>query len=234
MRLPVSSSNMSVDFRIKQFLKGAANQPAVRNQVWLGAFDLQQQKELLNPEVCDSLKNFDPYDDIRAAAGTRNFRDWVDEITFVYQRFYMGEDILTKVDRASMAVSLEVRTPFLDREFSEFANALPSHYKLRGLTRKFILKNALKGKLPRDIINRKKKGFGIPLTKWLRRDLRPMLEELFSEQRIKKEGHFNSAYVHRLMNEHFEGKKDNRKQLWTLLMFEQWKERFFNRPRNDR
>jgi asparagine synthase (glutamine-hydrolysing) len=119
-----------------------------------------------------------------------------------------------------------VRTPFLDREFSEFANNLPGRYKLRGLTRKFILKKALEKKLPKEIIYRKKKGFGIPLTKWLREDLRPTLMETFSEDRMKKEGLFSIPYVHALMNEHFEGKRDNRKQLWTLLMFEKWKERF--------
>jgi asparagine synthase (glutamine-hydrolysing) len=198
----------------------------VRNQVWLGAFPQDQQKQLFSANTLEALAGFDVYEDIGASLEGRSFRDWIDEITFMYERFYMGEDILTKVDRASMAVSLEVRTPFLDQEFSEFANNLPSRFKLHGLTRKFILKKALEKKLPREIIYRKKKGFGIPLTKWLRYDLRPMLEDLFSEERLTSEGLFNPTYVRTLMNEHFEGKRDNRKQLWTLLMFEQWKQRF--------
>lgn len=144
----------------------------------------------------------------------------------MYERFYMGEDILTKVDRASMAISLEVRTPFLDLEFSEFANSLPSTFKLHGFTRKYILKKALETKLPRDIIYRKKKGFGIPLTQWLRYDLRPVLEQTFTHDRIEQEGLFCAPCVHTLMQEHFDGKRDNRKQLWTLLMFEQWKQRY--------
>ena len=225
-RLPVSSKNMSLDFRLKQFLKGTDYPLSIRNQVWLGAFSPEQQKNLFNRETIERLGDFDVYGDIPIAREGRAFRDWVDEITFMYERFYLGEDILTKVDRASMAVSLEVRTPFLDREFSEFANNLPGRYKLRGLTRKFILKKALEKKLPKEIIYRKKKGFGIPLTKWLREDLRPTLMETFSEDRMKKEGLFSIPYVHALMNEHFEGKRDNRKQLWTLLMFEKWKERF--------
>jgi len=224
--LPVFSKNMSLDFRLKQFLKGTDYPLSIRNQVWLGAFSPEQQKNLFNRETIERLGDFDVYGDIPIAREGRAFRDWVDEITFMYERFYLGEDILTKVDRASMAVSLEVRTPFLDREFSEFANNLPGRYKLRGLTRKFILKKALEKKLPKEIIYRKKKGFGIPLTKWLREDLRPTLMETFSEDRMKKEGLFSIPYVHALMNEHFEGKRDNRKQLWTLLMFEKWKERF--------
>jgi asparagine synthase (glutamine-hydrolysing) len=224
--LPVSTRNMSLDFRMKQFLKGVAFPPSVRNQVWLGAFPQYQQKLLFSRDARESLGGFDVYEDIRDSLKGRTFRDWVDEITFMYERFYLGEDILTKVDRASMAVSLEVRTPFLDREFSEFANGLPSRFKLRGLTRKFILKKALERKLPKEIIYRKKKGFGIPLTKWLRYDLRPMLEDLFSQERIQQEGLFDGAYVRTLMNDHFDGRRDNRKQLWTLLMFEQWKDRY--------
>lgn len=224
--LPVSSKNMSFDFRIKQLLKGMAYTPSVRNQVWLGAFSPEQQKKLFTPQVNEMLAGFDVYEDINGSLQGREFRNWVDEITFMYERFYMGEDILTKVDRASMAVSLEVRTPFLDQQLAEFANALPAHFKLHGLTRKFILKKALERKLPGEIINRKKKGFGIPLTKWLKTDLKPMLEEIFSAENIKKEGLFNIAHVQMLMHEHFSGKRDNRKQLWTLLMFEQWRKRF--------
>jgi asparagine synthase (glutamine-hydrolysing) len=225
--LPVSTKNMSLDFRMKQFLKGMAYPLSVRNQAWLGAFPQFQQEQVLSREVLESINGFDVYEDItQAREGRRRFRDWVDEITFMYEHFYMGEDILTKVDRASMAVSLEVRTPFLDQDFSEFANSLPSRFKLHGLTRKFILKKALEKKLPREIIYRRKKGFGIPLTKWLRDDLRPVLLDLFSEDRMKKEGLFNISYVKTLMNEHFEGRRDNRKQLWTLLMFEQWRQRY--------
>jgi asparagine synthase (glutamine-hydrolysing) len=216
---------MSLDFRLKQFLKGATFPPALRNQIWMGAFSYDQQQRLFSNNSREMLRDFNPYDEVSATPKER-FRDWIDEITFMYERWYMGEDILTKVDRASMAVSLEVRTPFLDLEFSQFANSLPGAYKLRGLTRKFILKKALEKKIPKEIIYRKKKGFGIPLTKWLREDLRPMLEEAFSEERMKREGLFNHTYVQSLMHEHFQGKKDNRKQLWTLLMFEKWKERY--------
>jgi asparagine synthase (glutamine-hydrolysing) len=227
-KMPVSTNNMSLDFKLKQFLKGMRYPLSIRNQAWLGAFPPEQQAMLFSEHIREELSSFNVYSVIEDARQTCTFRDWTDEITFMYEHFYMGEDILTKVDRASMAVSLEVRTPFLDTEFSEFVNALPGSLKLKGLTRKYILKKALEKKLPKEIIYRKKKGFGIPLTKWLREDLRPVLEQTFSSEQIKKDGLFNVNYINQLMQEHFTGKKDNRKQLWTLLMFSKWKERFCN------
>ncbi|MGE5671977.1 MAG: asparagine synthase (glutamine-hydrolyzing), partial [Fibrobacterota bacterium] len=224
--LPVSTNNMSLDFKLKQFIKGMNFPLSVRNQAWLGAFTPEQQQLLFSDQVRDELDSYDVYSLINNARNGCEFRDWIDEITFMYERFYMGEDILTKVDRASMAVSLEVRTPFLDTEFSEYVNTLPGSLKLHGLTRKYILKKALEQKLPKEIIYRKKKGFGIPLTKWLREDLRPVLEETFSEERIRQDGLFNYHYIQQLLQEHFNGHRDNRKQLWTLLMFSKWKERW--------
>jgi asparagine synthase (glutamine-hydrolysing) len=224
--LPVSTNNMSLDFKLKQFVKGLHYPLSIRNQAWLGAFPPEQQQQLFSDRVRDELGSYDVYDPIDKARKTCDFRDWIDEITFMYEHFYMGEDILTKVDRASMAVSLEVRTPFLDTEFSEYVNTLPGSLKLHGLSRKYILKKALEQKLPKEIIYRKKKGFGIPLTKWLREDLRPVLEETFSEDRVRQDGLFNYQYVQQLLQEHYNGHKDNRKQLWTLLMFSKWKERW--------
>ena len=224
--IPVSSHNMSLDFRIKQFLRGVNAPLPERNQRWLGAFPPDEQNRLFTGAMTESLRGFDPFAAMNRSLEGRAFRDWADETAFLYQRLYLGDDILTKVDRASMAVSLEVRTPFLDWRFSEFANALPSRYKLHGLTRKYILKKALEHKLPHDILLRKKKGFGIPLTTWLRCDLRPLLEKVFAKERMERGGLFSVPFVHSLMHEHFEGKRDNRKQLWVLLMFEQWRERF--------
>jgi asparagine synthase (glutamine-hydrolysing) len=220
-----STDNMSLDFRVRQFLKGADYDTFVRNQVWLGAFSWEEQKTLLHPDIVRSLNGNDPYGEIRDTCRNGHFRDDIDALIFQYSRYYL-ENILTKIDRASMANSLEVRTPFLDVEFAEFVNDLPSHYKLRGFNRKYLLKTSLKEKLPKRIINRKKKGFGIPLSKWLKKELKQLLQDVFSESRLKKDGMFRVDAVHTLLNEHFSGRKDNRKQLWTLLMFEMWKENY--------
>jgi asparagine synthase (glutamine-hydrolysing) len=224
--LPVSTKNMSFDFRIKQFLKGLPHPLAVRNQVWLGSFDRDEQKRLFKPDCLSLLAGDDPYKDIEESYRGMTFRDDLDQIIYLYSRYYLGEDILTKVDRASMATSLEVRAPYLDVEFAEYVNDLPSIYKLRGLTRKYLLKKGLERILPKDILHRKKKGFGIPLAKWLKGELKPMLMDVFSPAKISREGLFNGEVVQTLLREHFTGQKDNRKPIWTLLMFEMWKQRF--------
>jgi asparagine synthase (glutamine-hydrolysing) len=141
-------------------------------------------------------------------------------------RLYLAEDILTKVDRASMAVSLEVRAPFLDPRVAEFAASLPADYKLRGRKSKYILKRAVEPLLPPFVTRRGKKGFGVPVAEWLKGRLRPLARDLLSPERIRKSGLFNPDYVTRLQDEHERGLANHRKLLWTLLMFELWYESF--------
>ncbi len=222
--LPVSHANMSLDFKIKQFLKGLTYPMAIRNQVWLGAFPAHTLSQIVSPEVLAHTQKNNVYEDLSTRAPSE--RDWVDSLVYQYCRHYLAEDILTKVDRASMAFSLEVRTPFLDKDLSNFVHSLPSHYKLRGLTRKYILKKSLRKLLPDSILYRKKKGFGIPLSSWIRTSLRPELEETLSSTNIAKAGLFNPKTIRRLLDEHYAGTHDNRKQIWTLFMFERWRQRF--------
>ncbi|MBT6052775.1 MAG: asparagine synthase (glutamine-hydrolyzing) [Candidatus Scalindua sp.] len=225
-RLPVSTKNMSMDFKLKQFMKGIPYKTAIRNQVWLGSFDKEEQRNIFTEDINHTLNDFDPYGDIPKSYNGTKFRNSLDEIIYCYSKFYLPDDILTKVDRASMATSLEVRSPFLDVEFAEFANRIPSRLKMKGLTRKYILKRSLQNKIPKEILYRKKKGFGIPLTRWLKNELKPTLLEIFNPSRINKDGLFNSKAISTMLDNHFKGKTDNRKQIWTLLMFEMWKEKF--------
>jgi asparagine synthase (glutamine-hydrolysing) len=146
-------------------------------------------------------------------------------------QLYLAEDILTKVDRASMAVSLEVRAPYLDPRVAEFAASLPSHYKLHGYTSKYILKRAAKGLVPSFVGRRGKKGFGVPFAKWLKGELRPLARDLLSPERLRRGGLFNADYVARLQDEHERGIANHRKLLWTLLSFEMWRESFVETPR---
>ncbi len=224
--MPVSTRNMSLDFKIKHFLKGVYQPRGIRNQVWLGAFTPQQQREILTGDVLLEIGKMNPYEQIVEDQRRMQFRDWLDEIGWNYQRFYLQNDILVKVDRASMMVSLEARTPFLDVEFAEFANSLPSSLKMKGTTRKYILKKALESRLPHDVLYRKKKGFGIPLAKWIKHDLRAEMEETFDPKKIDHDGIFQSEMIQRMLQEHLRGKKDNRKPLWALYVFEKWRENF--------
>lgn len=219
--LPVSFRNMSFDFKVKQFVKGASYAPGLRHSVWQGSFDPSEIKELCEFDVSDVF-----VDELSLPQNESQSLSYGNSLLRFYQMGYLAEDILTKVDRATMAASLECRAPFLDHELVEFAMSLPFEYKLKGLTTKYILRYALKDCLPKEILNRPKKGFGIPLAKWIVKDLRSMILDSLSQSCIKRGGFFKPSIVSKLLVEHFKKKADHRKKIWTLFMFEQWRSRF--------
>ncbi|HEY4511358.1 MAG TPA: asparagine synthase (glutamine-hydrolyzing) [Candidatus Paceibacterota bacterium] len=222
-RLPVSHANFSVDFKLKKFMDGVREKNIFyRHQAWLQTFSDEEKKDLLVLREPPEVKTFD---DI-ARYSKSNFSDDRNKNLFLYQRTYMMDGVLAKVDRASMLSGLEVRAPFLDKDVVEFVNTLPYHYKIKGLKTKYILKKLMERYLPHDIVWRKKKGFGIPLGTWLRGPLRSLCEELLSKDRIKKAGIFEYEFVERLKCEHMDGARDNRKKLWNLMVFELWRENF--------
>ena len=231
-RLPVNTSNLSLDFKIRQFIKGVEYPEPGRHQVWLGSFAPHEQLGLFSEEMRSALEGFDPLAEVVERLNGVHTRGAVDEMIAFYCNFYLADDILTKVDRSSMAASLEVRSPFLDQDLAEYVNGLPSSFKLRGTTRKFILKKALRGIVPDDILDRKKKGFGMPVADLLKNELKPLAREVFSESRVRDQGFFSPKAVSQLLDDHLSGRRDNRKQLFTLLMFDQWHERFIKAPLN--
>lgn len=221
--LPTSDRNISFDFKVKQFLRGFESTPRHVNTLWLGSFTPAEKKDLLTTDVQHALKGasgLEPIDDL--------LRDspWADnglnEVIHTFLRTYLLDDILFKVDRASMYTSLEVRAPFMDVEVVELINSLPDDLKIRGGEGKWLLKQVMRGKLPDAIIDRPKKGFGIPLSRWLRGALRPLCEDLLSPESVRRDGFFVPAYVERLKNDHFAQRSNNRKQLWTLMVFQMW------------
>jgi len=125
-----------------------------------------------------------------------------------------------------MACSLEVRLPLLDRRVVELAASLPMRLKLRGLTTKYVLKRALSGVLPRAILERRKKGFGVPLARWFRADLAPLLRDACARDVVCRAGLFRPEAVERLIGEHAAGRRDHRKKLYTLLAFQLWASRY--------
>lgn len=131
-------------------------------------------------------------------------------------------DMLTKVDRMSMCHALEVRVPFLDHRLVEYALSLPASVKLEGTNTKAILKSAFHDLLPEDVLHRPKHGFDIPMGHWLKHELRPWAEELFSRENVTRRGWFDPDYIQRIWQEHLTNKREHNLTLWILMVFELW------------
>jgi asparagine synthase (glutamine-hydrolysing) len=228
--LPVKTKNLSFDYKATRFVTGAKYDPVARHHIWFGSFNPAEQEMLLTPEVLRTTDG-DIYREARRMLNQCDSSDVVEQMQSLDTRLYLAEDILTKVDRSSMAVSLEVRAPFLDPLVAEFAASLPANYKLRGRKTKYILKRAMEHSLPSFVTRRGKKGFGVPVAEWLKGKLRPLARDLLSPDRVRQAGVFNPDYVTRLQDEHERGVANHRKLLWTLLMFELWHESFVETPR---
>lgn len=220
-RLPVSMENISLDYRLKKFIAGIPYPWDLRHVAWMGSFSPDEKKGLLSPGVLSGLKGeagLSRY----IGRNDREFDSLWDRLQYLDVKTYLQDDILFKMDRASMANSLEIRVPYLDLELVDFLRNIPSRYKFNGLKTKYLLKKAMAGVLPGQIVRRKKKGFGVPVAFWIKNELKDVVFELLSEEKIKKQGLFNHNYISSLLNQHFSNKKDNRKEIWTLLMFELW------------
>jgi len=224
-RLPVSTKNMSFDFKAKRFIRAANFDTVKRHHSWFGSFSLDEQEQLLTHDIL-AASDGDIYRAPREMLGLCDAADEIEQMQFLDMNFYMAEDILTKVDRAAMAVSLETRAPFLDPRIAQFAASLPLEYKLKGSNGKHILKRSVEHMLPRAILDRPKKGFGIPIAEWLKGRLNPLMHDLLAADRLKVQGLFVPDHVDRLMLEHETGRASHHKQLWTLLVFQLWYDRF--------
>jgi asparagine synthase (glutamine-hydrolysing) len=229
-RLPSSSTNMSLDFRLKQLFRGLQAPAALRHATWIGAFVPKELEMLLHPDLKPLAHEAEAYRAVLASVEAgRNAglaEGSVDEALRFYLQHYLLDDILVKADRASMAASLEVRAPFLDTHVVEFAARLPWTEKLSFTRTKVVLKQALQGLVPSAILERPKKGFGIPVAQWIRGPLRPLFEDLFSEASLKRASVFSPGPARALLEQHLRGTADLRKPLWTLAMFLLWQRRW--------
>jgi asparagine synthase (glutamine-hydrolysing) len=228
--LPASPRYGSVDFLLKQFFRGLPHAPEVRTQLLLGGLTPAEQAGLLAPGVRAACEGMDPYEDLSQVAETVGLSP-IERSIYQHCKFYMAEQNLVTVDRASMACGLEVRAPFLDRLLLELTSRIPADLKLRGWTTKYILKKALRDDLPGEILHRRKQGFGVPLSQWLRGPLRPILEDRLASERVARLGLFEPGAVRHLVQEHLDGRRDRRKILWALLMLDAWREHYLPHAR---
>ncbi len=207
--LPVSPENMSLEFRIKRGLRGVCHAPPYWNPTWLGPLDAGEIRELFEEPV--SME--DLYEEAIQVWDSSPSMHMVDKTLEFYTRLYLPDDILAKADRASMMCSLEVRSPFLDQDVAEFARRIPHQYKYRNGQTKYLLKQALRGVVPDEVLQRSKKGFGIPITQWLRS---------WNDDGFSRGGAAvgNPAWAAKQLAEHKAGKRDHRLALWCLLALE--------------
>jgi asparagine synthase (glutamine-hydrolysing) len=213
--LPVSHDNLSFDFKVKKLLLGLDAPRDVRNAVWLGATSPAMVEELLGAP-------HDVYAAPRAAYAEATGSDaHLQRVLYQDTQLYMCHNVLAKVDRASMSASLEVRAPLLDTAFAEYAASLPESDKLRGRNGKVLLKQLARHYLPAHIVDRPKKGFGMPVGRWLRGELRTLARDALLD--AGRSARVRRAPVERMLREHDAGKVDHRQRLWNLMVFELWR-----------
>jgi asparagine synthase (glutamine-hydrolysing) len=222
--MSVSFDNISLDFRLRRFLGGRGVPLIARNHRWLGSFVEEEKAQLLNDWIKPVLR--DTYHTAYELVNECDAQLPLNQVLYDDMKMYLEGDILYKVDRASMASSLEVRVPFLNREAVKYITELPMELKLHRLNGKYILKKGMRNKLPKEILSRSKKGFNMPVAYWLSGELNELLMDMLSTDYIKQQGYFNHSYVNELIKDHLSRRKDNRKLLWTLLIFQMWYSKF--------
>jgi asparagine synthase (glutamine-hydrolysing) len=226
--LPSSAQRRSRARDAQRFIASAALPKVERYMGWMSVFGAAAKSELYSDEFRrqTSLMNsgalLEPWFAQANGAGVVDAALLADTMT------YLPNDLLVKVDIATMAVSLEARSPFLDHKVIEFAASLPEKLKLRGLTTKYLLKRVLRQLLPAEILGRRKMGFGVPLGHWFRGKLEPFLREIVLSSKALNRGLFKPEAVKRLVELHVRSERDYSNQLWTLLMLELWFQRFID------
>jgi len=224
-----SSKKKGVWNKIRRYAQGLEHSRDMRHFRWM-MFLSEANKNLLYSS--DLIRELDKTAGLHESPPLdHHFRQMTqfDDITgelYLDFKTYLVDDILTKVDRMSMATSLETRVPLLDHTIVEYAFALPGRLKLRGMTTKWILKKTMERLLPRENIYRRKEGFSIPIKHWLRNELKDLMLGYLDEQRIMREGLFNYEPIKHMIESHLSGKENYSHQLWTLLVFEIWREHY--------
>jgi asparagine synthase (glutamine-hydrolysing) len=224
-RLPSSSERVSFDYRAKRFVRGAHLPPVERHHAWKEIFSLDAQDELLS-----SPRTTDPLDVYRARYAETEGAQELARLQDLDLGIYLVDDLLVKTDRASMAHSLEARVPFLDPVVAELALALETKQKVRGFSKKRLLRRAVAPLLPKEIIRGRKRGFSIPVAAWLRGDLGPFARDVLSPETIERHGYLDPTAVTRVLDDHISGREDLSRQIWGLLNFTLWFDRYAREP----
>jgi asparagine synthase (glutamine-hydrolysing) len=226
--LPSSELRRSRVRDLKRFLDSAALPPLERYLRWMSIFDTKLKSEIYSPGFRQRLGNHSATDVLEPWFAKANGSGMIDKLLLTDTLTYLPNELLAKVDIATMAVSLEARSPFLDHHVIEFAASLPENLKLRGLTTKYILKQVLKKLLPSENLNRRKMGFGVPIGAWFRGKFQSLLHDTLLAEKFLNRGLFDPQAVRALIDTHTRGERDYGPQLYVLLMLELWYNRFID------
>jgi asparagine synthase (glutamine-hydrolysing) len=227
-RIPPTEKKKGLINRAKRFVEGARLPDNLEHTRWMIFLQELEKSRLYTSETRDEISYPETYEFIRKYFRQANTDDDLNRQLYVDIKTYLVDDILVKVDRMTMATSLEGRVPFLDYRFVEFTATLPSRLKMKGNDTKYILKKAMKNILPPEILTRGKEGFSIPIKNWLRTDLKSLMLDILHPDRIRQQGFFDPNYVQQLTDEHLAGKENHSHRLWALMVFGIWQDIYLN------
>lgn len=213
----------------KRFLDAAKLPTTERYFRWQSSFSRQAKTELYTDEFAAKVKGFEAIDNLARWFNMPQANGILDKTLLADQMTYLPDDLLVKVDIATMANSLEARSPFLDHKVIEFAASLPESLKMRRYKPKYLLKKAAARLVPPEVIYRRKMGFGVPIGAWFRGSMKDFLKEVLLSESSLKRGIIRPEIMHRYVDEHITAKRDHAHQLWTLLMLELWFKRFIDK-----
>lgn len=220
--LPLQPGKKGVINKVKRMIEGGAFDPSLHHTRWMMFLNSSEKNSLYRSDLRATLKDHLTTNFFRHYFEKASCFDHLAQQQYVDVKTYLADDILTKVDRMSMAVSIEARVPLLDYHIVEFALNLPAHMKLNGARTKSILRQTVKNLVPNLVLEKPKEGFSIPMKHWLRGSLKTMMLDLLSKDSLQKHGYFNHQVIAGWIKEHLDGRVNHSHRLWGLMVFEMW------------
>jgi asparagine synthase (glutamine-hydrolysing) len=227
--LPESLEFNKFSTKLKRFILMAAKPYDERHYNWISVFRDMEKSNLFTEEFRKEVNDkpsFYYLDNVFKECGAKNV---LDRVMCADIQTYLLEDLLVKMDVATMANSLEGRSPFLDHKVMEFAATIPGRMKIKGMKLKYIIKKALRGKLPDEILSRGKMGFGIPIDKWFRGELKDYSQDILMSDKCIGRNYFKKENIARLLSDHYDSKANNGARIWSLLNLELWHRVFLDK-----
>lgn len=228
MLMPHGNDPKNFSWRLKRFLQEYIKSPELRNGHWLCHFTNEMKNDIYTDEFSEKVIGLDSFDLLFEKYREADADNFLDKTLYADVMMYLPDDLLVKVDVASMANSLEARSPFLDHEFMEFAAGIPADLKLKGLTTKYILKEAFRGILPDEVLFREKMGFGVPIDHWFRDELKEMAYDTILSDTAMQRGYFRKNALKKILDEHASGNWNWQNHIWNLIMLELWHRMFID------